>query len=135
MFLLNILVAGYVAIPSLFAQEISNKIVWDMSGSVGTTMHMVGSHWLAITILSAFGLFFNPLTFSVVFMHQLIYKTTFLVVSVIPNLARHQYDRVPIGMSCFFLAWLILLPFAIPWEYYFKKIGFIKLTSYLSNHI
>ena len=32
MFLLNILVAGYVAFPSLFAQEISNIIVWDMSG-------------------------------------------------------------------------------------------------------
>ena len=32
MFLLNILVAGYVAFPSLFAQEISNMIVWDMSG-------------------------------------------------------------------------------------------------------
>ena len=66
---LNILVAGYVAFPSLFAQETSNIIVWDMSGAVGTTMHMAGSHWLAITILSAFGLFFNPLTFSVVFMH------------------------------------------------------------------
>ena len=32
MFLLNILVAGYVAFPSLFAQEVSNIIVWDMSG-------------------------------------------------------------------------------------------------------
>ena len=69
MLLLNILVAGYVAFPSLFAQETSNLIVWDMSGSVGTTMYMAGSHWLAITTLSAFGLFFNPLTFSVVFMH------------------------------------------------------------------
>ena len=69
MLLLNILVAGYVALPSLFAQEISNTIVWSMSGSEGTTMYMAGSHWLAITVLSVLGLFFNPLTFSVVFMH------------------------------------------------------------------
>ena len=69
MFLMNILVAGYVALPSLFAQKIANIIVWSYAGSVGTTMEMVGSHWLAITILSVFGLLFNPLTFSVVFMH------------------------------------------------------------------
>ena len=88
MFLMNILVAGYVAFPSLFAQEISNKIVWADTSSPGSAMSMTGSHWFAITSLSVLGLFYNPLTFSVVFMHQLIYKSTFLLVYALPNLAR-----------------------------------------------
>lgn len=69
MFFMNILVAGYVAFPTLFAQEISKLIVWDNSASVGAAMSMTGSHWLAITLLSVLGLLYNPLTFSVVFMH------------------------------------------------------------------
>jgi hypothetical protein len=69
MFLMNILVAGYVAFPSLFAQKISQTIVWDEVDSVGVAMSMTGSHWLAITSLSVLGLLYNPLTFSVVFMH------------------------------------------------------------------
>ncbi len=69
MFLMNVLVAGYVAFPTLFAQEISKLIVWDNSASVGAAMSMTGSHWLAITLLSVLGLLYNPLTFSVVFMH------------------------------------------------------------------
>ncbi len=69
MFFMNILVAGYVAFPTLFAQEISKLIVWDNTASVGAAMSMTGSHWLAITLLSVFGLLYNPLTFSVVFMH------------------------------------------------------------------
>ncbi len=69
MFLMNILVAGYVAFPSLFAQDISKIIVWDNTSSPGAAMTMTGSHWLAITFLSVLGLFYNPLMFSVVFMH------------------------------------------------------------------
>lgn len=69
MFFMNILVAGYVAFPSLFAQKISSLIVWDGTASVGVAMTMTGSHWLAITLLSVLGLLYNPLTFSVVFMH------------------------------------------------------------------
>lgn len=69
MFFMNILVAGYVAFPTLFAQEISKLIVWDNSASVGAAMSMTGSHWFAITLLSVLGLLYNPLTFSVVFMH------------------------------------------------------------------
>ncbi len=69
MFLMNVLVAGYVAFPTLFAQNISNMIVWDYSASIGAAMSMTGSHWLAITLLSILGLLYNPLTFCVVFMH------------------------------------------------------------------
>jgi hypothetical protein len=69
MFFMNILVAGYVAFPSLFAQKISYVIVWGEVDSIGVAMTMTGSHWLAITLLSVLGLLYNPLTFSVVFMH------------------------------------------------------------------
>ena len=133
MFFMNVLVAGYVAFPTLFAQNISNLIVWDNSATIGTAMSMTGSHWLAITLLSVLGLLYNPITFSVVFMHQLIYKTTFLVVHVLPNLAQGTNNQVPVGMSFFFLAWVILLPFAIPWNHYFKVIGSIRFVSYLSD--
>jgi hypothetical protein len=108
-------------------------IVWDFTTSIGTAMTMTGSHWLAITLLSCLGFFYNPITLCVVFMHQLIYKSVFLIVHVIPNLVNRKYELVPIGMSCFFLAWVILLPFAIPWKYFFKTLGRHKVGNFISG--
>jgi hypothetical protein len=79
---------------------------------------MVGSYWTAILVLSALGLW-QPLVYSPVFLLQLIYKGLFLVAVVLPKIARGESQSVPWGISGFFLAWCVLLPFAIPWRHLF----------------
>ncbi|TNV79188.1 hypothetical protein FGO68_gene8725 [Halteria grandinella] len=114
----NILVAGAISITSLFLQDsVALYFPWDQAAEIGNAMYMTGSHWLAIALISIFGLLVDQVAFSVVFIHQLIYKSTFLIVSVLPNLASsYKNDRIPTSMSIFFLVWVIILPFIIPWR-------------------
>lgn len=81
-------------------------------------LQMVGCYWTAILVLSALGLW-QPLVYSPVFLLQLIYKGLFLVAVVLPKIARGESQSVPWGISGFFLAWCVLLPFAIPWRHLF----------------
>ena len=122
MYVGNVIVAGIISVLSLFNQELSQKTVWGNAGELGQAMYVTGSQWLAIAIISLCGLFINEVAFSVVFLHQLIYKGTYLLVSVLPNILKKDYDSIPVEMSCFFLVWVILLPFAIPWDYYLVNI-------------
>ncbi|CDW90998.1 UNKNOWN [Stylonychia lemnae] len=118
-YLANVAVAGYICVLSLFAQELSQKYVFDNAGQPGETMYITGCHWTAITIISIFGLVFSRVNFSIVFLHQFIYKGLYLIVSVIPSLINKEYEEIPIGMSIFFLVWEFLLPIVIPWGYLF----------------
>jgi hypothetical protein len=77
----------------------------------------VGSLWLSIAVLSTFGLF-NPIPFSAVLLVQLIYKATWLAVVALPAIINSQ--PYPKGMALFFLAWVVVLPFVIPWGYFFN---------------
>lgn len=86
-------------------------------------MYITGCHWTAITIVSIFGIIFSRVNFSVVFLHQLIYKSLYLIISVIPSLIKEEYDEIPNGMSVFFLVWVCLLPIVIPWKYLFGAAG------------
>lgn len=45
---------------------------------------------------------------------QIIYKGLYLAVEVLPKLIRGE--KVAIGLSVFFLVWVIVLPFVVPWR-------------------
>ncbi|TNV79187.1 hypothetical protein FGO68_gene8724 [Halteria grandinella] len=121
MFLLNTLVAGTIAILSLFKQKESIKWVWEYAGEKGECLHMLGCHWAAIAFLSLGGLLINRHTFSLVFVHQLLYKGLYLITSVLPKVYRKEYNRIPKGMACFFVVWCAVLPFLIPWSQLFQS--------------
>jgi len=68
---------------------------------------------LAIAILSVLGLW-KPIVFSSVLLLQLIYKGTWLLSVAIPAL-RNGSD-FPKAMALFFVVWVVVLPFLIPWK-------------------
>lgn len=84
-------------------------------------MYVTGAHWLTVAILSLGGLLINPFTFSLVLLHQLIYKALYLITVTLPLLKRKRFDEIPIGMSVSFLIWVVLLPFVIPWDYLISR--------------
>jgi hypothetical protein len=116
MYSANIVVAGYVGLSSLFAPFFAEKYVFASTKEMiaGPTMQLVGCLWTAIAVLSAVGLVFPALMFPV-FLLQEIYKSLWLVVVVLPKLLRGKGDEIPVGMSAFFLVWVLVLPFIIPW--------------------
>lgn len=114
----NIIVAGVVGAMSAFAPNYAADALFGGPNSLG--INMTGCHWIAITVLSGFGLIW-PERFCVVFLHQLIYKGLYLISAIIPALANKSLNaRGQIGLSVFFLVWIIVLPFAIPWKQLFK---------------
>lgn len=116
-FIANIIVAGWIGITSLVSP--SRAIATIFSGAYATTelVRLVGCLWLAIALLSVLGLW-QPMTFAPVLLLQLFYKSTWLIVVALPAI---RYDRpYPAGMAVFFLVWVLVLPFAIPWASWFK---------------
>ncbi|MEM6261995.1 MAG: hypothetical protein AAGI38_05770, partial [Bacteroidota bacterium] len=77
------------------------------------SFRLVGALWLAIFLLSLLGLFF-PKQMQLVFLFQLIYKGSWLVVAALPALLNGQ--SFPKGMAVFFVIWVVVLPFVIPWK-------------------
>ena len=113
MYLANILVAGWISVTSLFFPKTAAATVFQNAYPPTEVMRLVGCLWLAIAALSLLGLW-KPLTFSPVFLIQLIYKGMWLVVVALPALLNGQ--PFPKGMAVFFVVWVLLLPFVIPWR-------------------
>ena len=111
-YIANIIVAGYIGITSLFFPKLSSATIFQSSYPVTDMIRLVGCLWLAIAVLSVFGLW-RPLTFSPVLLLQLIYKGSWLLVVAIPAIKKTQ--SYPSGMAAFFLVWVLVLPFVIPW--------------------
>lgn len=116
-YIANIIVAGYIGITSLFFPKLSSATIFQNSYQSTDIIRLVGCLWLAIAILSLFGLW-RPLTFSPVLLLQLIYKSSWLLVVAIP--AIRQSQTYPLGMATFFLVWVLVLPFVIPWPEWTK---------------
>jgi len=68
-------------------------------------------------ILSILGLFF-PIKMSPVLLLQLIYKSSWLLFAALP--AMMQGNPFPKSMAIFFLIWVLVLPFVIPWKVLFS---------------
>lgn len=112
-YIANIIVAGWIGISSLFFPQLSSTTIFQNSYQTTDLIKLIGCLWLAIGILSVFGLW-RPLTFSPVLLLQLIYKGSWLLVVAIPAIVNKE--QFPTGMAIFFLAWCLVLPFIIPWH-------------------
>lgn len=75
---------------------------------------ILGSLWTAILLGSVMGLLY-PVTMSPLLLIQVIYKTLWLVVFVIPKLLRAHSREVPLGISLTFLVIVASYPLVIPW--------------------
>jgi hypothetical protein len=116
-YLANIIVAGYIGVTSLFYPKLSSATIFQNSYQTTDMIRLVGCLWLAIAVLSVCGLW-RPLTFSPVFLLQLIYKGSWLLIVAVPALRNNQ--AYPSGMAIFFLVWVLILPFIIPWTEWTK---------------
>jgi hypothetical protein len=113
MYLANILVAGWISISSLFFPKTAQTTVFTNAFAYSEAIRLVGALWFAIFILSVLGLFF-PQKMQLVFVFQLIYKSSWLLFAALP--AALNYQPYPKGMAGFFVAWVVILPFVIDWK-------------------
>jgi len=79
---------------------------------------ILGSLWTAILIGSVIGLFF-PAPMSPLLLIQVIYKTLWLLVFVLPRLFGGRSQEVPWGISLTFLVIVLSYPWVIPWRHLF----------------
>ncbi len=112
MYTANILVAGWVGLSAFFFPKTALATVFENAFAYSESIRLVGALWFAIFILSCLGLFF-PEKMSPVFLLQLIYKGGWLLVVALP--AMMNQEPYPRGMAFFFLIWVVILPFVIPW--------------------
>lgn len=114
-YLANIIVAGWIGISSLFFPKNAAAYVFSNTYQPTPVMRLAGCLWLAIAVLSIGGVW-RPLIFSPVLLVQLIYKSLWLLVVAIPAIKSNQ--PYPAGMAYFFVVWVAVLPFVIPWTNY-----------------
>jgi hypothetical protein len=113
----NVIVAGWIGISSLFFPRASLVSVFQNSIDYSESIRLVGALWMAICVLSILGLFF-PYKMSAVLLIQLFYKSSWLLVCALP--AINNNVNYPKAMAVFFIVWVIVLPFVIPWRYLFS---------------
>lgn len=112
----NLLVAGWIGIYSLFLPKAAIITVFSNAYEPTEVVRLVGCLWLAIALLSAFGLW-KPMIFSPVLFIQLIYKGGWLLFVATPAIVKGE--SFPRGMAVFFVIWVAVLPFVIPWKDWF----------------
>jgi hypothetical protein len=116
-YIANIIVAGWISISSMFYPKIAATTVFQNAYQPTEVIRLVGCLWFAITILSILGLY-RPISFSPILLVQLIYKGTWLLVVALPAIRNNE--NYPSGMALFFLIWVVILPFIIPWNEWTK---------------
>lgn len=112
-YLANVFIAGWISISSLFYPYIAKTTVFTDDFEFSEAIRLVGALWFAIFILSILGLFF-PKKMSLVLVFQLIYKSSWLIFAAVPAIMASK--PYPKSMAMFFLIWVIVLPFVIPWR-------------------
>ncbi|MFK7972060.1 MAG: hypothetical protein AB8F95_16955 [Bacteroidia bacterium] len=112
-YIANILVAGWISYTSLLYPKTAAQTVFQGAYPDTEVIRLVGSLWLGITVLSVLGLW-RPITFSPVLLMQVIYKGSWLLIVALP--AIRAGIHYPKGMAGFFLVWVLVLPFVIPWK-------------------
>lgn len=112
-FAANVLVAGWIAITSLFYPERAVRTVFENTFEYSEAIRLVGALWGAIFLLSVVGVFL-PERMALVLLFQLIYKGSWLLFAAWP--AYRSGGAYPQGMARFFVLWVVVLPFMIPWR-------------------
>jgi hypothetical protein len=113
----NIIVAGWISLTAMSSPKKAAMSVFQNAYLPTDVMKLVGCLWFAIAILSVLGLW-RPISFSPILLVQLIYKGTWLLLVALPAIRSNQ--PYPTGMAMFFLIWVIVLPFVIPWHEWTK---------------
>ena len=113
----NIIVAGWISISSLFYPQKAQMTVFEQNFLYSEAIRLVGALWFAIFLLSILGLFY-PEKMSLVLLFQLIYKGSWLLFAALPAMLNNQ--PYPKGMAIFFIIWVVVLPFVIPWKTIFS---------------
>ncbi len=113
----NIIVAGWISITSIFNPDKSAITVFQNTYQSTEVIRLVGCLWFSIAILSILGLW-RPISFSPILLVQLIYKGVWILVVVLPSIKNDE--TYPTGMALFFLIWVLILPFVIPWNEWTK---------------
>ncbi len=116
-YLANIIVAGWISVSSLVSPNKAAATVFQNAYQPTELIRLVGCLWLAIAVISALGLW-RPISFSPILLVQLIYKGTWLLVVALPAIRSGQ--PYPTGMALFFLIWVLVLPFVIPFSTWTK---------------
>jgi hypothetical protein len=112
-FAANVLVAGWIALTSMLSPQLAARTVFSGAYTSHEVMRLIGCLWLAIALLSIGGLF-RPQAFAMVLLVQLLYKGTWLVAVALPAWQKGQ--PYPVSMTLFFIIWVTVLPFFIPWK-------------------
>ena len=116
-YIANILVAGWISITSLFYPKTAQVTIFESAFTYSESIRLVGALWGAIFLLSCLGLFY-PKQMSLVLLFQLIYKSSWLLFAALPAiLAKQAYPK---SMTMFFVVWVVVLPFVIPWKELFS---------------
>ncbi len=116
-YIANIIVAGWISITSMSSPSKAANTVFQNVYQSTELMKLVGCLWFAIAFLSVLGLW-RPISFSPILLVQLIYKSAWLLIVAYPAIKNNQ--PYPTGMALFFLIWVIILPFIIPWNNWTK---------------
>jgi hypothetical protein len=111
----NIVILIPIAVPTVFRLFPTDQ--GRFQESAGWRI-LVGGLWTGILVLSILGLF-DPLRYSPVLLLQVIYKSIWLAVYVLPRLLRREYSSIPWGIAGSFAAIVVIWPFLIPWGYLF----------------
>jgi len=109
----NVIVAGWISISSLFFPKTAHRTVFNSMVEYSEVIRLTGALWGAIFLLSVLGLFY-PRQMSLVLLFQLIYKSSWLLFAALPVILKGQ--PYPKEMAVFFVVWVIVLPFVIPWK-------------------
>ena len=112
----NILVAGWVGLQTFFWPTAASNTVFSGVYAPTAVSKIVGALWLGIALLSVAGLW-RPITFSPVLGLQLFYKGLWLLLVAAPAMIQGQ--PFPRPMALFFLIWVLVLPWVIPWKEWF----------------
>jgi hypothetical protein len=117
-YIANIIVAGWISITGLFFPSKAQATIFSNDFAYSEAIRLVGALWGAIFVLSVLGLFY-PKTMSLVLLFQFIYKSAWLLFAALPALINRQ--PFPKGMAIFFIIWILVLPFVIPWKEIFRN--------------
>lgn len=119
-YIVNILIAGIGGLLSIYSERLSAKIIFEQAYSSHPALRMIGALWLGVAILSLLGLWL-PKKMSPVLLFQLLYKAMWLFFVALPHFLHPEKGIEPLSLTIFFVVWVIILPFFIPWKFLFSK--------------
>lgn len=115
----NMVVLVPIGLMTLFGGERGGQLACQAKFTESEGFRTIlGSLWTAILIGSLLGLFF-PIQMSPLLLIQVIYKTLWLIVFVLPRLFGGHSTEVPWGISLTFLVIVVSYPWVIPWRQLF----------------